>query len=399
MATDPKSQSLTVLVVDDTALYRRILSEVVKEISGAELIGTASNGRLGLESIRRLRPNAVLLDVEMPEMNGLETLEQIRREFPEVGVVMISSGGKRAADITVAALEKGALDFITKPDGAGPAENHKILLDRLSPILWTFNTKRTLENVRRKHLAVNGRASGIERSLKERPRLSAGPSAPQISAPEVPRRTSPNAFSAPDSSISKIDIVVIGVSTGGPNALGVMVPDLPNDLGVPVLIVQHMPPVFTASLAKSLEKKSKMPVVEAFEEQIIEPNTVYIAPGGKHMVVRREKNGSRFVIGLNENPPENSCRPAVDVLFRSVATMYGKGTLAVIMTGMGQDGLNGVKTLKQRGCYCLTQDEASCTIYGMPMVVDKAGLSDESIPLASLAARITAVVKQGAARK
>lgn len=393
MATDPKPQSLTVLVVDDSALYRKILTDVVKKISGVELIGTASNGRLGLEAIRRLQPNAVLLDVEMPEMNGLETLENVRREFPEVGVVMISGVGKRAADITVAALEKGALDFITKPDGAGPEENHKILLDRLSPILWTFNTKRTLASVRRKHSPLNERASGAGTAPREKPRFSAGPAAPQASAAEVAPKTPPAAASS--SSISKIDVVAIGVSTGGPNALGVMVPGLPKDLGVPVLIVQHMPPVFTASLAKSLEKKSRMPVVEAFEDQIIEPNTVYIAPGGKHMVVRREKNGSRFVVGLNENPPENSCRPAVDVLFRSVAAMYGKGTLAVIMTGMGQDGLNGVKALKQRGCYCLTQDEASCTIYGMPMAVDKAGLSDESIPLGNLAPRIASVVKQG----
>lgn len=396
MIQDPKSSHFSVLVVDDSALYRKVLTDVVREIAGAELVGTAANGRLALDRMRQIAPHIVLLDVEMPEMNGLETLAVIRREFPDVGVVMISGVGKRAADITVAALEIGALDFITKPDGDGPDANHKTLVDRLSPILWSFNTKRTLENVRRKHQVLKEGKSDTPPSEEKKPTLptavSAFPSAPPSKGIAEPERKNFGASSV-------IDLVAVGISTGGPNALGVMIPNLPRDLGVPILIVQHMPPVFTASLAKSLEKKAHLPVCEAAEGQVVLSDNVYIAPGGKHMVVRREKDGGRFVVGLNENPQENSCRPSVDVLFRSVAASHGSGVLAVIMTGMGQDGLNGVKALKQRGCYCLTQDEATSTIYGMPMAVFKAGLSDESVALENIASRITSLCKRGKERQ
>ena len=390
MSADSKSQHLlSVMVVDDSAVYRKILTGVLEDIPGVHIVGTAANGRLALERMERLRPQAVLLDVEMPEMNGLETLEKIRSVFPTVGVVMISSMGKRAVDTTVAALEKGAIDFITKPDGESPEENHKTLVERLSPILWTFNTKRTLASVRQKH------QHSYQSSVAHAP-TTVSPT-DVLKQPTKPPRSALMITAAPrpvaPPAIQKVEAVLIGVSTGGPNALGVVIPALPKDLGVPVLIVQHMPPVFTASLAKSLEKKSRLAVVEAEEGQIIEAGTVYIAPGGKHMVVRREKDGGRYAVGLNENPPENSCRPAVDVLFRSAAALYGGGTLSVIMTGMGQDGLNGVKALKQRGGRCLTQDEATCTIYGMPLAVDRAGLSDESLPLNLLADRIAKIVK------
>ncbi len=395
MSTERKSHELAVLAVDDSALYRRILKDVVDEIEGVVFLGTAQNGRMALDKIRELKPDAVLLDVEMPEMNGLQTLEVIRRDFPNIGVVMISSIGKQAADITVSALEKGALDFITKPEGGSPQINHKTLVDRLSPILWTFNTKRMIESVRCKHRAEFPRDVSSE-SLRMTENAPVAP----LSKPDIVPVPKPDVVpvfhkSALLSSIPKIDVVAVGISTGGPNALGVMIPAIPSDIGVPILVVQHMPPIFTASLAKNLEKKSKLKVCEAYEGQEVEPNTVYIAPGGKHMVVRREKeNETRCVVGLNENPPENSCRPAVDVLFRSIVGIYGVNVLALIMTGMGQDGLNGVKALKQRGCYCLTQDEESCTIYGMPMAVDKAGLSDESVPLDRLAERIISIVKR-----
>jgi two-component system chemotaxis response regulator CheB len=397
MSTERKSQALSVLAVDDSALYRKILKDVVSEIAGVEFLGTAQNGRMAIEKIRQLQPGVVLLDVEMPEMNGLETLEVIHREFPDIGVVMISGVGKQAADITVSALEMGALDFITKPDGKSFEINHKTLVDRLSPILWTFNTKRTLANVRRKHQAEMETTS--PETLQKEIKPVSAPVQAQAQA-QAPAATKPDVLKSSYrplsvSSAPRIDVVAIGISTGGPNALGVMIPAIPQDLGVPILIVQHMPPVFTASLAKSLEKKSKVGVVEASEGQAIQPNTVYIAPGGKHMVVRRDKEtGAHITVGLNENPPENSCRPAVDVLFRSVAGVFGANVLAVIMTGMGQDGLNGVKMLKQRGCWCLTQDEETCTIYGMPMAVFKAGLSDESVPLQYMAERITHITRR-----
>jgi two-component system chemotaxis response regulator CheB len=176
-----------------------------------------------------------------------------------------------------------------------------------------------------------------------------------------------------------------------------MIPRLPADLPVPVLLVQHMPPLFTSSLAEQLNQRAALKVREARDGELILPGTVYIAPGGKHMVVRRRVDSEGHsvpIVGLNENPPENSCRPSVDVLFRSLAAQYEGNMLAVIMTGMGSDGCEGVRVMKRRGCYCLTQSEASCVVYGMPLAVDEAGLSDERVPLAQLAHRITTLVRK-----
>jgi two-component system chemotaxis response regulator CheB len=191
-------------------------------------------------------------------------------------------------------------------------------------------------------------------------------------------------------------VVAIGVSTGGPEALTKLIPQLPADLAVPVVLVQHMPPVFTKSLADSLAKKSPLRIVEASDGETIQRGSVYIAPGGRHMVVRRaEGAGNAVVVGLNDGPPENSCRPAVDVLFRSVAAVYGdKGILTVILTGMGSDGCAGVRTCKRASCFCITQSEATCVVYGMPRAVDEAGLSDLSLPLDKISAEIVTRVNR-----
>ncbi|HLO65401.1 MAG TPA: CheB methylesterase domain-containing protein, partial [Holophaga sp.] len=195
---------------------------------------------------------------------------------------------------------------------------------------------------------------------------------------------------------SRFDVVAIGVSTGGPNALAEVIPHLPADLGVPVLVVQHMPPFFTASLAEHLAKASRLAVSEAIEGEPVLPNHVYIAPGGKHMTVRRMGGAEGpAIVGLNENPPENSCRPSVDVLFRSVAAQYEGNILGVVMTGMGSDGCEGVRAMKRRGCHVLTQSEDTCVVYGMPLAVDEAGLSDEQVPLPRLASRIAYLVSSG----
>jgi len=185
--------------------------------------------------------------------------------------------------------------------------------------------------------------------------------------------------------------VVIGISTGGPNALSDVIPLLPAKLGVPVLIVQHMPPVFTASLANSLDRKSQIHVKEAESGEAMKPDTVYIAPGGQHMVLEKDRMGG-FVLTMNEEAPENSCRPAVDVLFRSVSKNFDKPVLALVMTGMGRDGAEGIRLLKTRECFCITQTENSCVVYGMPRSVDELKLSDEQVDLSQIASRITALV-------
>ena len=372
---DPR---LRVLIVDDTVVYRRILSDVVEAMDGVVLVGTAPHGRLALAKLEQAPADLVLLDVEMPEMDGLEALQEIRRRHPATSVVMISGASLSSAGTTMRCLELGALDFLRKPEGSDAEASRGELKEKLRPLL------------RHVQMRVNLRGSADRDGGSAAP----GPQAhvavpPHSGAPPAPRPSR----SAPVP--GRIDVVGIGVSTGGPNALAEVIPRLPADFPVPILLVQHMPPLFTDSLAEHLDQKSKVSVREARDGEPVVPGRVYIAPGGKHMVVRRLPDGEAPIIGLNENPLENSCRPSVDVLFRSMAAQYDGNMLAVVMTGMGTDGCEGVRAMKRRGCQCLTQGEASCIVYGMPLSVDEAGLSDEQVPLDRLADRITRLVRKG----
>ena len=395
MAYDP----LKILIVDDSVVYRRILREVVESFRECEVVGIAAHGKLALTKIEQIPVEFVLLDVEMPVMNGLETMERIQRRYPDIGVVMVSGINHDAADITMQALEHGALDFITKPGLATPEQNRDELIRQLGGLIKQFNIRRNLRKIRESGKIILNKVQSVRESGK-----ITLETARRITKSKPPTPIPKPATIAPTASRQrltfaplpqKLDVIGIGISTGGPNALVELIPKFPENLGVPVLIVQHMPPLFTASLAKSLDYKSKVKVVEAEEDSPILPNTVYLAPGGKHMTIRKNhENGHReFLIGLNENPPENSCRPSVDVLFRSMAVHYGGNVLATIMTGMGSDGLHGVQALKKKGCYCLTQNEETCVVYGMPLAIDQAGLSDESLPLGKLADRITQLVR------
>jgi len=359
---------LRVLVVDDTIVYRKILSEVLESIEDVQLIGVASHGRLALAKLEQTPADLVLLDVEMPEMGGLETLGHLRKRWPETDVVMVSGTNMSSAEITVQALEQGALDFLRKPEGTDPEASRQELRDKLRPLI--------------RHIA-----------MRRNMRAPAAPRAAGVAEihPAVPRRITP--FSPQP---CRIEVVGIGISTGGPNALAELIPLLPANFPVPILVVQHMPPSFTASLAEHLNRRSPLRVCEATEGEQIEAGSVYFAPGGKHMVVRRHEipgtGKYKRIIGINENPPENSCRPSVDVLFRSLAAHYEGAVAAVIMTGMGNDGCEGVRTLKRCGCHCLTQSAETCVVYGMPLAVDEAGLSDEQVPLNLLAQRLVRIV-------
>jgi two-component system, chemotaxis family, protein-glutamate methylesterase/glutaminase len=372
---------LRVLIVDDTIVYRRILSEVVEAMGEVVLVGTAPHGRLAMAKLEQGPVDLVLLDVEMPEMNGLETLKEIRRLHPATNVVMISGTNMSSAEITLRCLEQGALDFLRKPEGRDAEASRNELKDRLRPLIRHVRMR---INLQRGSAARPAPAASVPPAAA-RPLVHT-----EVSHPPKPARMALTP--------SRFDIVGIGVSTGGPNALVEVIPLLPGDLPVPILLVQHMPPLFTASLAEHLDQRSQLSVREAKNGEPILPGSVLIAPGGKHMVMRRYSDGdsgdSVPVIGLNENPPENSCRPSVDVLFRSLAAQCEGNMLAVIMTGMGNDGCEGVRTMKRRGCLCLTQTEASCVVYGMPLAVDEAGLSDEQVSLDRLAERITSLVKK-----
>jgi two-component system chemotaxis response regulator CheB len=371
-------QKLRVFIVDDTVVYRRILSDVVETMNDVVLVGTAPHGRLAIAKLEQTPADLVLLDVEMPEMDGLETLGELRRRWPDTSVVMVSGASQDSAETTMRCLDLGALEFLRKPEGSDPEASRNELREKLRPLMRHVQTRVNLHQG----------TGGLARPPAPRP-VQARPVQVPAPAPR-PARMGP----VP----GRIDVVGIGVSTGGPNALVEVIPRLPADFPVPILLVQHMPPVFTASLAQHLDDKSSVSVHEARDGEPVLPGCVYLAPGGKHMVVRRlpdGEGGAVPIIGLNENPLENSCRPSVDVLFRSLAAQYDGNMLAVVMTGMGSDGCEGVRAMKRRGCLCLTQSEASCIVYGMPLAVDEANLSDEQVPLDRLADRITRLVRKG----
>ncbi|MCF8062876.1 MAG: response regulator, partial [Deltaproteobacteria bacterium] len=333
-----------------------------------------------------------------PEMSGMETLHRLRREHPEVGVIMISGEFASDADVVIQALEQGALDFLSKAPMNSEGNSVLALRKHLVTLFHQFQGRKNLNLAKR-----------ISSWRAFRPRRPEGFQAAAASPAHGEERTGATPRSAGSKPASRrvepgrIDVVIIGTSTGGPNALSEVIPRLPGDLDVPVLVVQHMPSFLTFSLAQSLNTKSALRVREAMEGEPLRAGTVYVAPGGKHLQVKsraadRGMSHERY-LRLGDGPPENSVRPSVDVLFRSVAESFEGHILAVIMTGMGIDGLKGVQALKPAGCYCITQTAETCVVYGMPRAVDEAGLSDESADLDTLAERIAALVKGSSARR
>lgn len=368
-----QASRIRVLVVDDSVVMRKILSEVLRDDPEIEVIGTASNGVTALQRMAQLAPDVVTLDIEMPEMDGISTLREIKKNFPRTRVIMCSTLTERGASITMEALSSGADDYIAKRSGGG-AEH----------VLETFQSQ-------------------LRPKIKQFARRTTWPSAPvrPISFSEKQPATVPLASDAkvgswafnqqrvvsmPKAIRPKPKVVAIGVSTGGPNALAEVIPMLPADFPLPIVIVQHMPPMFTRLLAERLQAQSKVKVVEGAEGMEVTPGRVYIAPGDHHMCVARR--GPQVVLRLNQEPLENSCRPAVDVLFRSVADVYGGAVVSVILTGMGQDGLRGVEQLRQLGSYVIAQDEASSVVWGMPGFVVRAGLADAVCDLKAIPPQI-----------
>ncbi len=337
---------IRVLVVDDSPVIRRLITEALKGDKDLQVVGTASNGKEALDRARVLRPDVITLDVEMPVMDGLTALKELRRIYPKAKVIMFSSLTEKGAEATIKALSLGAADFVTKPSSRSLAESIKRIKEELIPKIKSIVPA---ENTR---------------IVPPRPRV--------LSSPRPPLRKPPRL-------IGRREVVAIGVSTGGPRALSEILPQLPVGFPVPILIVQHMPPIFTAQLAQRLDQLCKLNVVEAKENMPVVAGKIFIAPGDHHMEVR-EVGGVRS-IRIHKGPPENSCRPAVDVLFRSVAKVYGGRSVAVILTGMGQDGLKGAQLLKEKKALIIAQDEATCVVYGMPRAVVEAGLADMVLPL------------------
>jgi two-component system, chemotaxis family, protein-glutamate methylesterase/glutaminase len=345
---------IRVLVVDDSVVIRRLLTDCLTGDPDIEVAGTAASGRIALQKITQINPDVVTLDVEMPEMDGIQTLIEIRRAHPRLPVIMFSTLTERGASSTLDALSHGASDYVTKPANVGSVST-------------------ALQRVRDEMIPK-------VKALCVRRAPDAAPLRRPVAPPVAPAR-SPAAASAPGT--APVELLVIGVSTGGPNALAKILPELPASFPVPVVIVQHMPPMFTKLLAERLSGSTQIPVREAAGGELLEPGTIWIAPGDHHVAIVRKAGVAQ--LALNQDPPENSCRPAVDVLFRSAAEVYGEHVLAVVLTGMGQDGLLGATWIKERQGRVLVQDEATSVVWGMPGFVARAGLADQVLPLERIA--------------
>jgi two-component system, chemotaxis family, protein-glutamate methylesterase/glutaminase len=348
---------IRVLVVDDSVLVRQSLSRLLNGDPEIEVVCTAANGKIALSRLEQLCPDVVTLDVEMPLMGGIETLKWIREKHPKLPVIMVSSHTGSGSPQTLEAIALSASDYVTKP---GFNSSESATLESMGELLIS-----KIKSLRQRGLLLQMKAS------------VAGNFSP-------PERKARPALPAPND--GEPEILAIGVSTGGPNALAALIPALGDNLPVPVVIVQHMPPGFTRMLAERLDSLSPLRVREGIDGELLKPGEVWIAPGGRHMAVEACRDGVR--LRLNDAPPENSCRPAVDVLFRSVATGYGAKVLGVVLTGMGQDGLRGAQAICSAGGRVLAQDEATSVVWGMPGAVASAGLPEKILPLQDLAPEI-----------
>jgi two-component system, chemotaxis family, protein-glutamate methylesterase/glutaminase len=374
-------RKLRVLVVDDTIVYRKAVSDIIEELPGVELVGVAHNGRIAMSKIASLQPDLLTLDIEMPEMNGLEVLAELQKKRLGIGAIMLSTLTDDGSEMTMRALELGAFDFILKPQSKSLAEGKNEIKRLLHPMIQAFARSKVA-------FALLGKKDTIARPRAILPKIGLG------TGSIFPQRTQTGPTSSPSPSRrGKSEIVTIGISTGGPNALTQMLPHLPGDLGVPVLIVQHMPPIFTKSLAQSLDKKCALTIKEAEDGESLKNNVVYLAPGGKQMRLQAGSDGKNRFIKITNDPPENSCKPSVDYLFRSVGDYYVGRTTAVIMTGMGSDGTKGLERLKQKGAYIIAQSEETCVVYGMPKAPIEAGLVDAILPLNKIADEIIKSVR------
>ncbi len=350
---------LKVLIVDDSAVFRRTISSALEQDPVIEIVGTAANGEIGLEMIRLKSPDIVILDVEMPKMDGIETLRCIRQRWPMVRVIMFSAHTRTGAKSTLEALALGAVDFVTKPTGASLETNKITIQQDLVPKIRAFSSQ----------------------------------PAPVSTAPDKPEQTlSVTSRSRRFRRSNEPPLVAIGISTGGPNALVSVLGSIRKDFLSPILITQHMPPLFTEQLANRLDKVCPLQVSEARQDQPVEAGHVYIAPGDYHMEVHKRSAHSTPAIHLHQGPKECSCRPSVDVMFRSVANSHGTNAIGVIMTGMGQDGFEGGKILKACDAYLIAQNRETCVVYGMPSLIVSHGLADEILPLDQIGPRLMDLV-------
>jgi two-component system chemotaxis response regulator CheB len=366
-----------ILIVDDSAVMRSLLRSVVCADPGLEVAGTAADGASALNSLPLNHPDLILLDVEMPVMDGLLTLRELRRRGNKMPVIMCSSLTQRGAKVTIEALAGGASDYVTKPAGQSGRESAlQTLAQELIPKIHA--------------LTAPSPGRSLAPSLQQHPpAVTSSWASAQFTQTALPLSTQPR----PQPILSIPSMVAIGVSTGGPAALDVLLPMLPASFPLPVLVVQHMPELFTRLLAERLNSRCNLRVCEAAEGDPVSAGTIYIARGNWHMeTLLATRPGMPSALHLNQSPFENHCRPAADVLFRSAAKVYTSGVLAVVLTGMGSDGLNGCRIIREQGGTVLAQDAASSTVWGMPGAVAGAGLANKVLPLDAIAPEIFRIV-------
>ena len=354
----PRGGKIRVLVVDDSALMRQFISDILKSDPRIEVAGTARDGKDALAQIKTLKPDIVTLDVEMPNMDGLQALEEIMRTNP-LPVIMVSSMTQEGAEVTLRALALGCIDFIAKPSGT-----------------ISLNIKTIGQELIDKVIAAS------TAHLRTRAGFITPPA--RTIAPDFRRMNPPAAT-------GRRDIVAIASSTGGPMALSDIIPKLPKNFPVPIVITQHMPKEFTPSFSKRLNDSSQVEVVEGFSGLTLKPGRVVIAPGGSHLVIRRR--AGQAICDLSDAPPVLSVKPAANIMFLSVADEYGGNVLCVILTGMGRDGTDGAIALKRKGAYVLAESQKTCVVYGMPKAAVDAGVVDEVLPLNEIPDAMVRLVK------
>ncbi len=335
---------IRVLVVDDSAIMRKLIADILKNDPEIEVVDTAKTGKEAIEKAKVLKPDVITLDIEMPEMDGITALKIIKKEVPQSKVIMFSSLTQEGAKATIESLSLGAYDFVPKPSSKSFYESIKKIEQDLIPKIKSIIPLEKIKTIYKPHYITPKIKKGIYKACG------------------------------------------IGVSTGGPQTLLKIIPELPPNFPAPILIVQHMPPVFTRQLAERLNSLSRLRVKEAEEGELVKDGVVYIAPGDYHMEVKKENAFVR--IKLHQGPPRNFCRPSVDELFESLAEVYNGNTLVLILTGMGSDGKEGAKKIKEKGGIVLAQDAESSVVFGMPKAIIEEGLADEVINLFRIPERL-----------
>ncbi|WP_147634179.1 protein-glutamate methylesterase/protein-glutamine glutaminase [Treponema pectinovorum] len=386
---------ISVLVCDDSALMRNVISRVIDSTPGMKVVEKAMNGQFLIEKLKITKPDVIILDIEMPVMTGIEYLRYRKQNGGDIPVIILSSIAEKGAAVTMEALELGASDFITKPNGSVSLDINSVA-DKLVEMIASYGGSYARRHGKSIYPTDYYSKLASERAIQRKLSETLGSKAPEISTktmPPVSEFESPKTAKTPATITAirepgKIEVIAIGISTGGPNALREVFKNISPEVKQPILVVQHMPAGFTKEFASSLDRICPLSVKEAEDRDVLEEGKIYIAPGNYHIVVERSANG-KFCIRTNQEPQRNGHRPSADVLFESVAKLFGNKALGVIMTGMGKDGAVELAEMRKQGAWTLGQDENSSIVYGMPKVAYELGGVQKQVKLEDMAGEIS----------